>query len=559
MLLALFIALAALRVLFIERYRIDSDEPQHLHVVWGWTHHLVQYRDVFDNHTPLFHLLCAPVFALVGERADALIYMRFAMVPLFIFSLWCVYRLGRIIHSPDAGLWAAVFTAVSPAFCFTFTEYRADDLWTALWLCSLLVLLGGEFHWKRGLAAGLLFGATLATSLKTVALLACLGVAALVGLGFCGQLRTAARAPKSYLLLGALIAGAVVVPGALAWWFASQGALHDAIYGIFGYNSVSGLGRLRTGRDVAVGVIEMVVVVAALIPLSAWMARRFIEPERCLRFHLIFLGSGFYGSLIYCLWPLLDAEHLIPFYPLIIVGLMPAILDLVRRGAAPRFRTRPWAILTATVFINMAAEASFIRTDKVASSIRQYRDLLQLSNPTDYVMDIKGETIFRRRPVQYLFEGVGIARAQQGLMPDDIPERMKETKTCITVSHNYRFVSPRALAFMDDNYIPVCRLRVLGHAMTPAAQPQTYTFQVVIPETFAFVSKNRKITGTIDGQPCPGFATLAAGAHTFVADRPLTGEAYFVWKQAIERGFLPQKESERRHPDGLSKPKKGSS
>src|SRR5689334_23039672 len=82
----IFACLAALRMAFIRRYRIDSDEPQHLHIVWGWTHHLLQYRDVFDNHTPLFHLFCTPIFQLVGERADALIFMRFAMVLFFASS-----------------------------------------------------------------------------------------------------------------------------------------------------------------------------------------------------------------------------------------------------------------------------------------------------------------------------------------------------------------------------------------------------------------------------------------------------------------------------------------
>ncbi|TMQ55335.1 MAG: hypothetical protein E6K72_06495, partial [Candidatus Eisenbacteria bacterium] len=45
------------RVLYILHHRADSDEPQHLHVAWGWTQGLIQYRDLFDNHAPLFHLV----------------------------------------------------------------------------------------------------------------------------------------------------------------------------------------------------------------------------------------------------------------------------------------------------------------------------------------------------------------------------------------------------------------------------------------------------------------------------------------------------------------------
>src|SRR5258707_1292890 len=64
--------LAAISVVFravaFFNYRFDSDEPQHLHVAWGWTAGLLQYRDLFDNHAPLFHMLTAPLLALADER-----------------------------------------------------------------------------------------------------------------------------------------------------------------------------------------------------------------------------------------------------------------------------------------------------------------------------------------------------------------------------------------------------------------------------------------------------------------------------------------------------------
>ncbi|HEV8434125.1 MAG TPA: hypothetical protein VGR95_11980, partial [Thermoanaerobaculia bacterium] len=49
---AIAAASVVLRAVCYFRYRFDSDEPQHLHVAWGWTQGLVQYRDYFDNHAP---------------------------------------------------------------------------------------------------------------------------------------------------------------------------------------------------------------------------------------------------------------------------------------------------------------------------------------------------------------------------------------------------------------------------------------------------------------------------------------------------------------------------
>ena len=536
---ALFAAILALRVLCILHYRIDSDEPQHLHVVWGWTHHLVQYRDVFDNHTPLFHLACAPIFKLVGERADALIFMRFAMVPLFFFSLWCVYRLGIIIQLREVGFWGAVFAALSPGFCFTFTEYRTDDLWTALWLVSLVVMLGGALTSKRGLITGLLLGATVATSLKTLALLGCLGAAALAGLLLGGNLKAAMRDKRTYAFLGALLAGLAVVPGLLTVWFAQQDALRDALFGIFTFNSVPGFGRVQGWRDFSIGLLELLVTITVLVPISAWMARRLIAPQHQLRFHLIFLGSGFYGALLYTLWPLLDAEHFIPFHPLIILGIMPLILDTLARPALSWRGILPRALPAAAAFAIMALEARSVRADATAWSIEHFDSLLKMSNASDYIMDLKGESIFRQRPCPYLFEGVGVERARKGMVPDDIPERMIQTRTCITIHHNYRFILPRTLAFMDENYIPVGGYRVLGHDMTPVTGSPAFTFEVVIPESFAFVSKGKVISGRIDGQPCKGSAALAEGTHEFVPNR-FNQRVAFVWKQAVDRGFYPK-------------------
>src|SRR5438874_3548923 len=50
----LFALMVVIRVVNILHYRFDSDEPQHLHVIWAWARGFVQYRDVFDNHMPLF-------------------------------------------------------------------------------------------------------------------------------------------------------------------------------------------------------------------------------------------------------------------------------------------------------------------------------------------------------------------------------------------------------------------------------------------------------------------------------------------------------------------------
>src|SRR5687767_11543572 len=173
---AVFAALAlVLRAVALFRYRFDSDEPQHLHVAWGWTQGLVQYRDLFDNHAPLFHMLTAPLLAIVGERSDVLIWMRVPMLALFAIVLWATWWIGRELYDARVGLWAAVLLSLFPPFFLKSLEYRTDNLWNALWLLAVVAVMR-----RRMFLAGLLLGAAFAVSLKTILLIVTLFGAALL-------------------------------------------------------------------------------------------------------------------------------------------------------------------------------------------------------------------------------------------------------------------------------------------------------------------------------------------------------------------------------------------
>src|SRR5436305_15230073 len=95
----------AMRAVAFFHYRFDSDEPQHLHVAWGWTAGLLQYRDLFDNHAPLFHMLTAPLLALVGERPTVLFYMRLPMLLLWAVVLASTFIIARRLYDARVAAW----------------------------------------------------------------------------------------------------------------------------------------------------------------------------------------------------------------------------------------------------------------------------------------------------------------------------------------------------------------------------------------------------------------------------------------------------------------------
>src|SRR5437763_3926302 len=167
---------AALRAVAFFRYRFDSDEPQHLHVAWGWATGLLPYRDFFDNHAPLFHIATAPILRAVGEREDVLLFMRAPILVLFAVMIWATWVLGKRLYDAEVGRWAAVMLSLLPPFFLKSLEYRTDNLWVALWMIAVVVLTGGELTIPRGFIAGVILGFAMATSMKTSLLLITLGI-----------------------------------------------------------------------------------------------------------------------------------------------------------------------------------------------------------------------------------------------------------------------------------------------------------------------------------------------------------------------------------------------
>ena len=145
----LFALMLALKCANVFAYRFDSDETQHLHVIWGWSRGLVQYRDLFDNHMPLFHLLFAPIFGLFGERTSALFWMRLTMWPEYLLSAWVTYRIASVLFSRRVGLWAVILSGCYLDYFFYSLEFRADNLWATLWLLAVLTLVSGRMSPRR--------------------------------------------------------------------------------------------------------------------------------------------------------------------------------------------------------------------------------------------------------------------------------------------------------------------------------------------------------------------------------------------------------------------------
>ena len=519
-----------LKVIYAWRLRIDSDETQHLHVVWGWTQGLLPYRDLFDNHSPLFQLLCAPFLPLFGERADIVSPMRLLMVPMLALLLGLTYRIGSILFSRWAGAWAAVVTAALPIFFVKSSEFRTDDLWAALWLLAVWLFLRARAQARDLFLLGLAVGACFSTSMKTSALVVSLALALPVAVLFSGVRSRRLRPGEIARLSAAGLLGIILLPALILVFFAVNDAAGPLYYCVIKHNLVP---NFFVWSRVA-NHMWWCVPLALFTAIAGWLSISTATTPRAR------LGAAIVGSsvvifffLLAVVWPLVQAQDFLPVFPLMGVLVLGALQGIPR----PAFKSYVPLVLAAgevgllLVYFPPRADAMTNKESMIAA-------VLKLTTNKDRVMDAKGETVFRRRPFYYCLEGITLRRITSGLIRDEIPERLIETRTPVATLLR---MPARAHEFIERNYVPVAyRTRVLGQISSLGVEeyPGALEFYIRIPEQYVVMSEHGDLKATMDGKPADQPQFLAPGRHE-VHVQAGTGHVALVWARAAASGFSP--------------------
>jgi dolichyl-phosphate-mannose--protein O-mannosyl transferase len=220
--------------LFLVFYRAwDADEFEHLQFTWMLSQGRTPYRDFFEHHTPIFHLLTAPYFDMIRDAGPGVMLvapfgLRMLCTLFTALTAFVVFAMTRrAAGSGTATMAVALFLSCS----FVLEkgiEIRPDSLAALLLaVCAYAIARGlcdaptTEERLSWALVAGLATGGTLMASQKGVfAVIGLLAAAWVLGLRRHGR-----RVALSFLgvtLLGLL---AAVLP--VLWLFARRGALGD--------------------------------------------------------------------------------------------------------------------------------------------------------------------------------------------------------------------------------------------------------------------------------------------------------------------------------------------
>ncbi len=544
----LLIALILLRAVTIMHYRFGTDEPQHLHVVWGWARGFVQYRDLADNHMPLFQILCAPIYNLIGDRGTILYWMRIVLQPLYIVAFWCTYRIGSLLFSRRVGVWAAILVGLSTDYIFCSVEFRTDNLWAPLWLLCLAVLLNGALTMRRALIAGFLIGLCFGVSMKTVLLVMSILTGGFVTLIFVGRERLGIGWGQILRALAVFLAGALIVPATIMAAFAFYGIWPQFRYWVFDHNVVPGLRN---------HLACWVIIFAVGFPLVTLGARRIVAatPEAVVaaRRSFVFVTAGFFFTALVSFWPFLSRQDYLPFYPLAFVICTGAALTIWDRWAQHSDLAKIWRVVPMPALVGVCEllVASLVHpfwVDKAKLESDLLRATLRLTEPGDFVFDRKGETVFRQRCFYPVIETFTEERIRRGLMADNAIQRCIDTRACVATLPTK--MPPATFQFVEQNYLPIGNgLRVAGVLLQSSTDGKHFEFQIVIAASYKIIARDvGTVTGMLDGERYEGEERfLSRGIHSFV--QTSTGHDLVVfWAQAVNRHFRPIESNS--SPDG---------
>ena len=513
---ALAASMVVLRAIAFFHHRVDSDETQHLHVAWGWTAGLLQYRDVFDNHAPLFHMLSAPLVAILGERPDVILWMRGAMVPLFFASLVSTFFIARCLYSVRTACWTVAIAAAYPPFFLKSLEYRTDNLWSALWLLAMALLVTR----KSTSLAGFVLGCALCTSMKTLPLLFSLAIATLIARFLFDRERSLLPLLRR---IAAPAAAFLVAPVILGAYFLVRGAWRPMLYCVFEFN----LFATRTRPHAVIGRWLFPAALLLMILFAARIGERLGRDERLRDRWWVGLVVFTYFLTTQAFWPILSQRDYLAVIPLIAMFLVAHGLEL-EWGSFP---VPAAAALTLAFTISLFHYEEMFR-DRTRGHIAMMRDVLALTRPGDCVMDLKGETIYRRRPFYYALETIARSAISSRVLTDTIPEAVIDSR-CHVAGPDASYFPRRGRAFLSANFIQLGSLRAAGQWIESNG-----SFSVAVPGRYVMAGRDGLARGTLDGARCDGPVWLHAGTHRFL--RSAAGEPVAsLWAEAFERGYSP--------------------
>ena len=466
LLLCLFLFALVLRVALTLNREVDIDEFQHLHSAWMVSQHYVLYRDVWENHTPLFYYLLLPLFRFCREGPGLVLAARVITSFAALGILLLTYVLARIDHDKLTSFLAVIILSYMVIFAEKSIEVRPDQFLIILWLASLWISIRA-FSNRRRLGfffAGLLLGIGFLFSQKALLPFAAMTLTFLA----CSYIGRSQRPFRRFLRIQSSSTLGFLIPvAACLAFFYHSGTLREMITSTvlesFTYPNNYRPFYLLQLRNICFFLLSSAGVIIHVLNLrkssASVRANQFVLLIPGLSLLLVFL---FLQTAPYPQSALLFAPVLAIYGAEAFRKSMGGILTSETNGEKFRLNAKgllPFAAALAAGLIIPCTILIFRGHPFARTNVAQFRTMeyvLDHTQSRDVVFD--GESAYVFRPQAYFYGSLFHAivwRIQRGEIKQDIPESLTRTDCRVVIYDERVSTLPQAVQlFLKANYEP---------------------------------------------------------------------------------------------------------
>ena len=437
----------------------DADEFQHAHSAYLIAQGQLPYRDYFEHHPPLLHVLMAPVIAALEPGRDG----ASAFETLFTLRvlLWTFGFVGLLAHHLVArrllgalGGAVASLLLVSTVIVFEKSmEIRPDTPAMALLACALFLL-------RPESSPGRVFGAF---SLLGVGLLFTQKLA-FPALGILAALFLAARSEMRMRRLVAIIGGLLWPTVVCALWFVAKGAGMAFIEDVFLIN-LRWKARLAPGPFFVTRFLEPnpLFALAGTVGLVDGLIRVARARPAVDDGSRIVLFSALTGVMGLAFLPVAWEQYYLLFLPqtaIVAGGVLLRIAGQILRR--PQTTIPVTALVVTVTLLGLLPRREALLNQRFRTSEAKERAIalvLDNSSTSDTVLDgYSGIGVFRPHAFRYFFlhaemrmmlDSAAVRELEEGLTGGAIAPRFASADS------HLRSVSPRVRDFLDRNFAPI--------------------------------------------------------------------------------------------------------
>jgi len=519
------------------------DEFQYAHAAWLVSQGHVPYLDFFDHHFPFLYQLIAPIF-LIGEAEP--IDVRLLRVFMFVALM---VSLGLLAYLNKQFGWAAVlapalFVAVRPMLSMA-VEIRPDALALAFYLGSLALLVspGNRTKW-RAAAAGLLFAATLWTTLKTVyfglPLLVAWGVDVVVKRRSAGRPITL---QPWWFAGGAGVGVAAVLTYLLAsgslqafWeWCVEWAFVHQEIYPIRkSFWEYAWFQTLYTSY----GWMYALALVGVVNTLRQAWRERATEGLQLVFVGSLCAASGLivmqraafaYNGIVWTAWVSLFAAR----------GIC-QLADLLPLGGWPALGRRliPAAAVLGCSVLACSQTQAVLKDHPIDYQNKVLREIAALTTPDDCIYDNSGSYVARDHAYFFFYTDRLLRAHRKGMLTMQAPLAITSNQCPLLFVDRRKHRLPDALQdWLDSHFVPYSgELHFWGQGIAPGQQKF-----VAIKDGHYFIPKAVQLGEngvSIDGAPLDSHVFfLKRGPH--LVESRLAGNFRIIWLPANGQPVVP--------------------